>query len=395
MIVEASSGAGPYLGVGMGWGFAAVQDEACAAPGGLAAGAVRLAPCSVLQGAKPQSGEVPPAGVSVGLDWIRMTGSATALADVREVLSRRFGPMVELLPGLRWYGMREEYPLGASLSYQHRTGADSIMVECGGSVLSSMSGDDRVALLRAFMELGLKPTRLDIAVDVAYDGVDLVMVVERGCREGNLCGARIWEPCHKFDCHGAHRQAMVRMGARGKDGGGRFVRVYDKGLERGTQANQWHRWELEASDDVAEQVASALLFAAEDWTRVAAAMALGAVDFREGSKHQEVSRRGRVAWWASFLGLVDAVCVRSKRRLSTAEGTVEYFRKSVAPLLVAAIAEAGGRTLDVVEAFCRGVSRDAVRRHLAGGRVGEVLEVARIMRGCGLQRQWAFVGGVA
>jgi hypothetical protein len=335
---------------------------------------------------------MPEPGVSVGLDWIRVTASAGLFEQVREWVCGRFGEPVEgEHRGMYFYRCRQDFGLGARLLWGHAS-ASSLCVELPGSVLASFDGEDRVAMLRELLELGCVPTRLDGAVDVVRPGVDLVERIAAACEAGCLCGARRWKPDHEFDAVGAASQLMVRIGRRGNEGSGRYVRAYDKGLEQGRERNQWQRLEAEFADSVAEQVGHALVHAGAGWVRTLAAMVAGSFDLRVGDRSQRVAARTRVVWWAEFVAGLDAVCVRAVRVLSTAAGKLRHLREAVAPTLVALCRENGGGALAVFRAVCRGVSRRAVDRQVRGGRAREVLELAGLVGQAGVQRAGVFVG---
>ncbi len=373
---------GRWLGCGMGWGFAAVDEEACGRPNRRAAAGRGVCPLRVSQGAKRNDPArvMPVEGVSVGLDWVRVTADASLLDQLREWAVERFGAAVDgEYRGMYFYRCRQDYGLGVRLLWSHAS-ASSVCVELPGSVLASFSGDERVVMLRELLELGCVPTRLDGAVDVVAPGVDLVERLAASCEAGNLCGARRWKPDHEFDAEGNASQLMVRIGRRGNEGSGRYVRAYDKGLEQGRERNVWQRLETEFADSVAEQVGGVLAVCGDGWVRELARMVAGSFDLRSGDRSQRVETRRRVRWWGDFVSRLDVVCVRAVRVLSTAAGKLAHLRRAVAPTLVALVRESGVSSSLVLRSLCRGVSRAAVRRQVDGGRCREVLELAGLAK---------------
>jgi DNA relaxase NicK len=186
---------------------------------------------------------------------------------------------------------------------------------------------------------------------------------------------------------------MVRIGRRGDVGSGRYVRCYDKGLERGMHRGTWHRWEAELSGSCAEQVQHALVDSHADWLRTMVEIAFGCVDFRIGEKRRAVEARERVDWWAVLLDGVRTCCVRAERTLSTAAGKLSWLRNSVGPMVKALVETSGGRMADVFRRVFSETPEGSVERHVRDRRCEEILKLAGLMPGVGLQRRRAFACG--
>jgi len=159
---------------------------------------------------------------------------------------------------------------------------------------------------------------------------------------------------------------MVRLGRRGNVGSGRYARVYDKGLETKTAgANQWQRFEVEYTGQVAAFALAMLLESERDgmarmvvdprvesktcWEDQAVAMALGAFDFREVTGSRELGRRPRVSWWAAFVGQVECVRVKAAKPVARSlKATARWVRKCVAPTLVSMMRRSGRSLMEVL-----------------------------------------------
>ena len=173
-----------------------------------------------------------------------------------------------------------------------------------------------MAFLEALSALGVAHvTRFDVAVDFFGRDLGIVDSVVASCGRGELCGARLCDPRRPIRCNGDPVGNGVYLGKRGSDGSGRFIRVYDKGLESKTKPlGQWERWELECSGEVARSIAACMMYAwrmdgspdvkhaslefLTGWRRFGAEVALNAVDFRESNGRSELDRRPRCSWWA-------------------------------------------------------------------------------------------------
>lgn len=177
------------------------------------------------------------------------------------------------------------------------------MVEVPGGVLSLMNADLRLCFAGELMRLpGMKCRRVDVAGDLRDESqVGLIASVIASCQRDELTGLRRWEERHpKVGSRTVGRS--VYLGRRGaKNGAGRMVRIYDKGLETKTEPEgRWERCEVEFSGEVADKALRALL-AEVEWVPVAWDLILGAVDFRENTGDRHIQRRRRVGWWAAFV----------------------------------------------------------------------------------------------
>ena len=282
--------------------------------------------------------------VTVGVDWLRMTGAVQDLPMVRQVLEAVFGPG-ESGKGLFLYTSSIRFHGGLVRLLYDADGVDrhagKFGVEIPGGALASLSAEQRIELLRDLVGWHMKATRLDVAIDlVGYDHeVYLVEGVLGACERGELIGARRWRPIIERTAKGRLTGATVYLGKRGSEGSGRMVRCYDKGLESGIGvANRWHRWEVEFSGDCAAQVADHLA-GCVDWVEPAIATSLGAVDFKTETGARDACRRPRATWWADIVGLIqdqaklDLERVKAKRKPASLPGFVRWFNRNVLPTL--------------------------------------------------------------
>lgn len=309
-----------------------------------------------------------------GLDHLRMTGPGLVLDELVAWACRRWGAAFDDQKGFTFYTNAMTWPGGAKVLYGHKSGG--VMVQLDGAVLSSESPDERVVMLRELRALGLKATRVDAAIDRTGEGITLIEDAIEACKRGELCGARSFEPVHGYGTRGLYNHGL-KIGKRGSDGSGRYVRIYDKGLEQRYQAEklgeevtaddvrlrykagQLVRFEVEFSDDCAEQFVEAVLVAdgvRVTWQQQVQAMVLGAVDFREGQHNTTLARRSQASWWAAVVASVSTVCVRAFRRALPALSSVRrWIASQVAPTLHAFAAAAGREVSEVCDEFVANV----------------------------------------
>lgn len=349
------------FGVHHGQKLAASEPE----PGGhrrvaaAAGGGDSVAPRPVSRGAKLPAGDL-----NVSIDWLRLRGQRERRASALQVLGVFFG---KYEPGCGRYGYSrsDRFEAGAGLFWDDQR--HECIVDVPGSALGALKGWEVIELIKALRERGFShPTRMDVAIDYRGKGLALVQAVLAGCKAHELTGSR------KFKLHednGGEEGLGVGIGKRGKHGSGRYVRVYDKGLETGEcEANEWHRFEVEFSQDVASAALGWILQGhvmadqqlepiltdwasfkpVPGWEISAAQCALGAIDFRENNGRRFLKRRPRCEWWSDVLAGVEPHRVKSRReRLVSLDAVKEWARKQWMPTVMG-MARATRRTWEQV-----------------------------------------------
>jgi len=305
----------------------AEQRPSCSEAAAQAAAAETSAPRRVIRGAKCQT--------AISVDWLRVVGPAATLDRAMRYIDEIFGEDSRKYgKGLWFYEASQRYASGVIIAYdvskddEHSTFA----VEVPGQALANLTYDERVKMLDRLLWFGCHCTRLDVALDVkSDDGVYLAECVRDACKYGELTRAKTWREMAQ---HSGDEQTglTVYMGQRGDLGSGRFVRVYDKGLETQTlPGNRWQRWETEFSGEVASEVAKVIASSA-NWTDDAFSYALGAVEFREPNG-QRLSRRPVSQWWTDFFSSVELKRVRITREDSSLETFAVWLNRCVGPTL--------------------------------------------------------------
>jgi hypothetical protein len=280
------------------------------------------------------------------VDWVRFRIGRSHLGFIAARLSEVFGP-VERRPGtaarFRMPAARR-WACGAFVAFDDDPdGREFVVVEVPGGAVAALPEDEQGRLLFDLTARGGVCTRIDLAVDWHQPAEDRIGQVHAACEAGMLTGARRYKYEYERRPAGGLLSEQVRMGARGGDGSGRFVRVYDKGLESGeATAGEWVRWELEATGTVAAEVA--LLILGTDWSgwqERARAIALGSVDFRERTGRRELALRPRASWWDAILGGLACVRVQAGPRVRSSLGLLSWLRTAVAPTIATLAADIG------------------------------------------------------
>lgn len=290
-----------------------------------------------------ESGEVienkisPPPGRYVGLDWIRCTGPQGLEIEVEATLDGWAPTAPKETRGAAWFQRGRLWEPGIQLSLGHSAGI--LQVDVRGSHLRLLDGDARVDLLRCLVDMGLRPTRLDGAIDYIGQDVAICDQAHAGCDAGELCGPRRFSPRHAFTSDGAPLQKLLALGARDSP---LCVRIYDKGLEQGGMPpGYWERIETEFKGDKANGLAARLLSGEKLWSDVLFDYVLGAFDFKVVNGRSELVRRPRSDWWAQLIGTGPAVRIASAQQEQSFAKWHHWFRIAVGPRLIE-IAQAVG-----------------------------------------------------
>ncbi len=295
--------------------------------------------------------KVPPPGLYVGLDWIRCTGWEGLEPAVESFLSDRFGHEVKESGGAQWFRHGMVWEPGVMLSWGHQRGI--IQVDIQGGRLRMLDGVARLELLSGLMDQGLKPTRLDGAVDWIGQDVNLCQRATDSCTRGELCIMRKYRLNDELTAQGYPTRRHLSLGSRESPV---CARMYDKGLEQSVApVGYWERFEVEWKADRAPEVAHLLRETGDDWPKQLIDLVIGAVEFREANGRSELKRRPLAAWWE---WLTDGLC---GVRISTAQDDpsfsrwYQWFRKSVGPRLLELAETAQVPVADVVQWLLGGV----------------------------------------
>lgn len=293
------------------------------------------APRMVTRGAKWQRR-------SITVHWLRVVHPEHERLRLRAILVERFGEP-DRVRGRWFYEHGEQFTNGALLLWGTTVkGKDgTCCVDVNGSALDSMEAIEKHQLC-VLLSLGGRVTRVDLAADAMHsEGVGLIESIIASCKAGELCQAKRWEPVIAYESSNVVAYG-VNIGRRGRDGSGRYVRAYDKGLETREQTiGRWERYEVEFTDDAASEVAVDVFGGASDWEWRAWNRLNGAVSFREfdpDRNDRHLNRRELVDWWAEWIeGSVPEPTV-PKRVPTTLERYSKWLKETVLPT-VARLAE--------------------------------------------------------
>lgn len=271
---------------------------------------------------------------SVHIDYLTLSIPNQYRGEVEQWCRERFGQF-EPGKGARFLSQSLRYAQNAAAIFydpeSHPKRKPSFILDIPGAGCQLAKDEALIELaIEARRNWGAHLTRLDIAVDMIGGVEELIAQVHESCKRGESCRFRRFK--HTEDVSGTLLAGKtIDLGKRGKDGSGRSVCLYDKGLEtKQLPAGQWVRWEARYSDVCADQALEVYAIAS-DVDR--ALLAFDAVEFRQvvpGETH--VDRRPFCEWWVK---LRQSICqpnmIRRFRRASSAAGMIHWFGKQVIP----------------------------------------------------------------
>lgn len=298
---------------------------------------------------------------TIGVHWLRVIHPAASLDWIRTKLVREFGEPDEVRG--RWFYERgERFGNGTLLLWGSTVnGSDesegTVCIDVPGSAIDAMDPLERFEVLRS-LSLGGRVSRIDLAADAFHSRrVGLIDSVIDSCGRGELCGARSWSPRLSYTGQEVDGYG-VTIGKRGNHGSGRYVRVYDKGLESGEKPRgQWERFEVEFSGDCAAEVGIDL-FGEDDgrWDKRAWDRLNGALSFRKNTGDQHLVRREFVAWWSSWTSGTRPTATVHKR----AERNLDRFRRWLSETVLPTVARLSLETGEGLGATVERLVGDAV-----------------------------------
>ena len=214
---------------------------------------------------------------------------------------------------------------------------DRFCVDIAGSALDGLSGSAVLKLVRRLVfEFWMLGSRTDAAFDDRGRTIAPFEVAEVAKRD-DFTGFRRFKHDEPMRLGGIREGDQVTFGRRGRDGSGKLLRVYDKGLESDGE-NDSVRWEVELSKDRAREAVFQLAQckSVEQFAGLLGGLIGGAIDFvsrtdRVGDKN--VCRLERLKWWGEIVEVLGKVVLAIDRPGVRVEKSREWVQESVATVL--------------------------------------------------------------
>lgn len=314
-VVEVSRAAGPPAGSGVGRMRRSGDGEAggLSSPGGITGDGLT---------------------VVARHDWLNVTAASSVRDELRELVTRYLGPGQFRDRGANTYAESFGWESGCILAWTD--GRRECWLSMNGDSCDLIPPELKLAFVQELRRLGCKCTRLDVALDVPRSLASMELVHE-AAEAGQVVGFKRYVPVRPVRdmSTGELEGDQANFGRRGRDGSGRYVRVYDKGLEsRGVI--DCIRFEAELAGELADQVFGVLCMCQDhaEFDKYVGRFASSSIDFADKSaSHGHKDRFERLPWWSRIVELVGSARVAVSRVRPALERSVEFVRRAVAVIL--------------------------------------------------------------
>jgi hypothetical protein len=283
-------------------------------------------------------GGLPDLETDVGVDWLSYTVSGDLRTECWEIITRFYPLELSAKNPVPSMGYRrvDEFQDGPKVSYSDDR--PEIHIQFSGQVISMLSLGRQFSLVREFLHLGAKCTRIDLRLDDFRQLVTPAQMVE-WAKQGFLCRFKRWEPKESFS--GTQSLGLTfTAGKRGKLGSGCYFRCYEwhfnkfekkvNGRNPETSQTDCIRFESAYSQHKSQAVCSRLAEESglENVHRVICEIILGSIDFRSGTTDQGYRDRPRLPIWESYTqGIPPYKFVAPKRVVSTDFSNAAFSRQ--------------------------------------------------------------------
>lgn len=269
----------------------------------------------------------------VHLDWLNITAPVENLKAIEQLVESFLGPSEKRRGGKGFYECATGWETGGLLAWSD--GRPECWLSLNGDSCDLIPPSMQREFCLSLKALGARGTRLDAALDIPRDLISMEDV-HRAARCDQVDGFRRYKPDREFNMGtGRVLSDTARFGTRGKDGSGRYVRVYDKGLESKGELDVV-RLEAELTDDVGAQVFAFLCCSdsQDEFNRMLGEFAAGSIDFVDKSgAHRHRERFRRLQWFQRIRELAGhARCVAMRVRPAL-EQTCNYLLHAYALVL--------------------------------------------------------------
>lgn len=329
-----------------GGGGRGVSAAATAAAAGLVVGAFVVPPVG------NTGGRFTPGCLTVRPDWLNVTFPEGSKELVAAVVSEFLGEPVDREWGRHTYALMTEWATGACLCWS--PGRHEALLSMNGDSFDFVPLDELLPMFKRLEEIGVKCSRLDVAVDDLSRSLFDLDQAALAAASGNFTGykvAQVLRPVARVAGRMEATGYSVTFGKRGKEGSGRQVQLYDKALESGGEINSI-RLELRTFKERADLLFQLLCSAGDVGafvTKMGNAIG-GAIDFRDRSSGDpNLDRLPRLAWWQNVVDCLGELSLRVARPLPPLQSSLRHLARTWSPTLAVARAVANSQGLDFIE----------------------------------------------
>lgn len=278
----------------------------------------------------------------VGVHWLRISILYKYLEKIRAYCNLYFGDSTKDGYGLWSYDTRYSWSNGASLNFDSeqarcdKVHKGKVTLDIPGGALDTINQTDLHLFLLSLRQFRPSCTRIDIFFD-DYNRVITPDSLKRIVKKKDFSGYRYGQTKQR---HGIRDGSWglihdeVDFGKRGKGGGGRYMRIYDKLLESEGEKD-CVRWEVEFSKERAHKVFDKLsqTDSVDAFGTLCGALIGGSIVFVHRNGEKNIGRLEIYSFWKQIVDLLGVVVVRVPEKNTNISGKCQWVYKQVSPTL--------------------------------------------------------------
>lgn len=263
-------------------------------------------------------------------DWLNLTFPSGERENVEQIITDYLGQPERQEKGTNTYQESKRWITGAIIAWTE--GRAECWLSMNGDSCDMILPEHKLELFEQLRKLNGKCTRLDAALDVPRSMVSMEQIHAAAMAQ-QVVGFKRYDPrrpIRNMDT-GQLEGDEANFGRRGKDGSGRYVRVYDKGLES-NYSRDCIRFEVETSGEVANLWFSILCDSDDvtEFEKIMGRIVCGSIDFADKvGAHRHRDRFERLSWWASIVELVGQAKLTVQRVKPAIQRTMEWAKSSL------------------------------------------------------------------
>lgn len=272
------------------------------------------------------------------IDWLQGTFPSKYFGKVISTVKRFLGrgDFEELDNGLRYFDRGFRHISGAvmGLGRSKYLRSDLGYLELSGSVLLPYKQSRLRSLMRVLRrKYNFKCTRVDLCTDDFSRSLD-IRQIKRATDKWHHVGFLDTVKFYEFGIKGS-RGLSISFGRRGSSGGGKYLVIYDKGLESEGKIDSI-RVELSCYKSYATQSFEQLCdLPYLCWGDIILGWISGSIDFRRRKNNDDThpSDRPRLPWWKKFVSDATSIKPSFEYKVDSFEGIKAWLFRQVAPTL--------------------------------------------------------------
>jgi len=267
---------------------------------------------------------------SVGIHWFRISILFQYLNAVRSYCEIYFGSSSVDDYAYNSFDARYLFTNGVSLSYDSSLDKTNsihggyVSLDIPGNVLDGMKPDDMRMFFFGLRKYGVKSTRTDAYLD-DYQNIIKLSELRKIVEKYDFSGFRKGQSTRVFK-EGRLVHDEVVFGNRGKNGSGKYLRVYDKNLESKGGKN-CVRCEIEFTKEHAEKAFDLLsqTGSVESLAALCAELVVGTINFVHRTSEKNIGRLKVYKFWERIKKNLGSVVIRIPVKHSTIKTMFKFI----------------------------------------------------------------------